>query len=272
MNQSTKIIRGEQAKVPLNAAIVGGGKACLNLLHILDEVRLKRLNMKILGVADMNPEAPGLVYARELGLFTTDNFQELYDLEGLNLIIELTGSTKVREKLIKTKPLHISSMDHRGARLLWDLIQIEVEKTELERERLRNEEKNREHIQAILDFLPYRIMVVNMDMTIDTVNDTYLKDLNLTRDEVLGKKCYEVRYGRNKPCTESGTSCFLEGRLEELKKIGRFSTMKEYKDKEGKTRFDVITISPIFDDNGEIVQLLETSRDVTGRIKSMTGT
>jgi PAS domain-containing protein len=265
MNESSKIIRGEQAKMPLNAAIVGGGKACYNLLLILDEVRLKRLNMKILGVADMNPEAPGLLYAKKLGLFTTANFRDLYDLEGLNLIIELTGSTKVREKLIRTKPLHISSMDHRGARLLWDLIQIEVEKTELERERLRNEEKNREHIQAILDFLPYRIMVV-------TVNETYLRDLNLTRDKVLGKKCYEVRYGRDKPCTETGTSCFLKGRLEELKKIGRFSTMKEYKDKDGKTRFDVITISPIFNDNREIVQLLETSRDVTGRIKSLTGT
>jgi hypothetical protein len=81
-----------------------------------------------------------------------------------------------------------------------------------------------------------------------------------------------VRYSRDKPCTETGTSCFLKGRLEELKKIGRFSTMKEYKDKDGKTRFDVITISPIFNDNREIVQLLETSRDVTGRIKSLTGT
>jgi PAS domain S-box-containing protein len=272
MNESAKIVRGDQAKVPLNAAIVGGGKACYNLLQILDEVRLKRLNMKILGVADTDPEAPGLVYAKKSGLFTTANFQDLFDLEDLNLIIELTGSTKVREKLIKTKPLHISSMDHRGARLLWDLIQIEVEKTELERERLKNEEKNRKHIQAILDFLPYRIMVVNMDKTIDTVNETYLRDLNLSRDEVLGKKCYEVRYGRDKPCTEAGTSCFLAGRLEELKRIGRFSTMKEYRDRDGNVRFDVITISPILDDDGEILQLLETSRDVTGRIRSMTGT
>ena len=271
MNDFTKIIRGEQAKVPLNAAIVGGGKACYNLLHILDGVRLKRLNMKILGVADINADAPGLVYAKQSGLYTTPDFRDLFELEGLNLIIELTGSTKLRENLMKTKPIHISSMDHRGARLLWDLIQIEVEKTELERERLKTEEKNREHIQAILDFLPYRIMVVNMDMTIDTVNETYLKDLNLKREEVLGKKCYEVQYGREEPCTDFGTSCFLKGRLQDLKKIGRFSTMKEYKDKDGKTRFDVITISPIFDDDGNIVQLLETSRDVTGRIKSMTG-
>jgi PAS domain S-box-containing protein len=272
MKESSKIIRGDQAKVPLNAAIVGGGKACYNLLQILDEVRLKRLNMKILGVADTNPDAPGLAYAKQAGLFTTADFRDLFELEGLNLIIELTGSTTVRENLIKTKPLHISSMDHRGARLLWDLIQIEVEKTELERERLRNEEKNREHIQAILDFLPYRIMVVNMDMTIDTVNETYLNDLNLTREDVLGKKCYEVRYGLEEPCEETGTACFLKERLQELKKIGRFSTMREYKDRDGKTRFDVITISPIFDDDGKIIQLLETSRDVTGRIKSMTGT
>jgi len=272
MTGTAKIIRGEQAKRPLNAAIVGGGKACYNLLQILDQHRLSRLNMKILGVADVNADAPGLVYAREQGLYTTADFRDLFDLEGLNLIIELTGSTKIREDLIRSKPLDISSIDHRGARLLWDLIQIEVEKTELERERLRNEEKYREHVQEILNSLPYRIMVVNMDMTIDTVNETFLADFNLEREDVLGKLCYEIRYGTDKPCNVSGSSCILRGGLEELKRSGRLSTMKEYKDRDGKTRFDVITISPIFDENGEIVQILETSRDVTSRIKTMTGT
>ncbi len=269
---ANRIIRGDQASVPLNAAIVGGGKACYNLLNILDKDRLSVLNMKILGVADVDSEAPGLAYAREMGLFTTSDFEELFGLEGLNLLIELTGSTKIREALIRKKPIEISSIDHRGARLLWDLIQIEIEKTELQKERLRAEKKRKDHIQVILDSLPYRIMVVNLDMTIDTVNRTFLQGFGFKRSEVIGEKCHQIRYGKSSPCSETGTACILQHGIEELKRQGLFSTMKEYRDREGKTRFDVITIAPIFDDDGNIVQILETSRDVTGRIKTMTGT
>jgi PAS domain S-box-containing protein len=265
------IVRGDQASVPLNAAIVGGGKACYNLLQILDSDRLSMLNMKILGVADINQDAPGMVYARELKLFTTGDFHELFDLEGLNLSIGLTGSTKRRDELIKSMPIEISSIDHRGARLLWDLIQMEIEKTELQKERLRAEQKRKEHIQTILDSLPYRIMVINLDKTIDTVNRTFLTEFGLEREEVLERKCHEVRYGYNRPCCEYGAACIIESGLDELKKKGLLSTMKEYKDRDGRSRFDVITIAPIFDDEGSIVQILETSRDVTGRIKSMTG-
>ena len=83
LNKGTQIIRGDQARTPFNVAFVGGGEACHNLLRILDRERLSRLQMKILGVADTNLKAPGLVYAKELNLFTTSNFQDLYTLKGL---------------------------------------------------------------------------------------------------------------------------------------------------------------------------------------------
>ena len=273
MSDKAEIVRGEQAKKPLNVAIVGAGKACYNLLHILDEERLSRLSMKIMGVADKNSNAPGILYAKEINLFTTDNFKELYRLEGLNLIIELTGSLQLREELLRTKPKEMSAIDHRGARLLWDLVQTEVEKTELERERVRSEERQKKQIQVILDSLPYRVMVVNLDMTIDTVNQTFLRDFKVTRQEAIGNKCYVVRYGLDEACWKSGTACILEkGGLEDLKKKGLFTTMKEYVDSHGNSHYDVITIAPILDEKGDIIQILETSRDVTGRIRTMTGT
>ena len=126
--------------------------------------------MKVLGVADINPQAPGLVYAAKLNLFATTNFEELYDLVNLNLLIELTGSEEVREAILRTKPTGISIMDHRGARFLWNLIQMEMEKTKLEKNHHAEEEKEKRHKQVILDSLPYRVMVVNEDMTISTVN------------------------------------------------------------------------------------------------------
>ncbi|MBL6978326.1 MAG: PAS domain-containing protein [Desulfobacteraceae bacterium] len=265
-DEAMTLIRGKQAEETLNVAIVGGGKACYNLLKILDENRQSRLKMKILGVADVNPGAPGLCYAKELDLFTTDRIQGLFDLDGLDLIIELTGSAKVKEAVFRTKPSGVSIMDHVSARLLWDLVQIETEKMELEREHQRYAERAKKQTQVILDSLPYRIMVINLDFIVETVNQTFLKEFDFTRDDILGRYCYEARYGLDKPCKEAGNICYLEDRLEQIKEKGSLSTIKEYVDENGETRFDVITLAPIFDEQGKVIQLLEASRDVSERL------
>jgi PAS domain S-box-containing protein len=267
MSKSIQIIRGKQADLPLNVAIVGGGMACLNLLKVLDKDRLSRLKMKLLGISDRDPDAPGILYAKDLDLFTTTNFQELFTLEGLNLLIELTGSKKARDEILQTKPAGVSLIDHRAARLLWDLIQTEMEKTELEKDREAYQEKEKKHIQLILDSMPYRVMVVNMDMTVDTVNQTFLREFNLTPQQVIGRPCFMVRYGLDQPCDELGRVCYIKTHLDEIKEKKLVSTYNEHVDDQGKTHFDVITVAPIYDEHGEVVQILEASRDVTERIK-----
>jgi two-component system NtrC family sensor kinase len=262
-----QIRRGKQAQLPLNTVIVGGGKACYDLLRLLDKDRLSRLKLNIIGVSDINPDALGLRYARVLNLFATTNMDELFNLEGLNLIIELTGSPALRDKIYEKRPSGVSMIDHKAARILWDLIQIETDNTQLARERQSLRERTRGQTQVILDSLPYRIMVVGMDMSIETVNRTFLKDYDLQHEEVIGRHCYEVRYGLDKPCLEQGRTCFMTDRLEEIKEKGLISTYQEYKDEKGETRFDVVTIAPIYDERGEVVQLLEASRDVTARIR-----
>ena len=265
--ESVQIVRGRQADIPMNVAIVGGGKACQNLLKILDGDRLSRLRLKILGVSDKNPGAPGFRYAKASNLFTTTHLEELFTLEGLNLIIELTGSEHVRDEILRTKPSGVSFMDHRAARLFWDLIQTEMEKTELERERQGYQEKEKKHTQLILDSMPYRIMVVNMDMTVDAVNQTFLREFNLTPQQVIGRPCFMVRYGLDQPCDEIGKVCYIKDHLEEIKEKKLISTFNEHVDKNGETRIDVITIAPIYNEQGEVVQILEASRDVTERTR-----
>ncbi len=267
VSESVQIVRGRQADIPMNVAIVGGGKACQNLLKILGGDRLSRLRLKILGVSDKNPEAPGFCYAKESNLFTTTHLEDLFTLEGLNLIIELTGSEHVRDEILRKKPSGVSFMDHRAARLLWDLIQTEMEKTELERERQGYREKEKRHTQLILDSMPHRIMVVNMDMTVDAVNQTFLREFNLTPQQVIGRPCFMVRYGLDQPCDEIGRVCYIKDHLEEIKEKNLISTYNEHVDKRGETRIDVITIAPIYNAQGEVVQILEASRDVTERTR-----
>ncbi len=266
-NETRQIRRGTQADLTLHVAVVGGGKACSDLLHLLDAERLSRLKMKILGVFDKNPEAPGIRYARELKLFVTDRLEELFSLQGLNLIIELTGVAALQHEIYSKRPAGVSVVDHKAARLLWDLIRIETEKRSLEEEHQTVEQKTREQTQLVLDSLPYRIMVVSMDMTIETVNRTFLKEYGLRREEAVEKHCYEVRYGLDKPCSAYGKPCFVTDRIEEIKEKGLISNYREYKNEQGESRFDVITIAPIYDDHGQMVHLLEASRDVTERLR-----
>jgi PAS domain S-box-containing protein len=269
IDKGIQVIRGRQAQVEFNAAIVGGGKACYNLLKLRDVDRSKRLKIKVLGVSDTNMGSPGIRYARELGLVTTTELRELYSIEGINLIIELTGSTEVAETIFKTRPPGITVIDHVGARLLWDLIQMEVETSELEKNWRKYLDYIRKQSRVVPDSLPYRIMVVNMDKSIETVNKTFLDAFNLTEEQVLGKHCYEIKFGpdRRRSCVEEGSSCYIEDHLEEIKRDGIFSTIEEYPDDKGGSRFDVITVAPIFNEKGEIVQILEASRDVTDRVK-----
>ena len=185
----------------------------------------------------------------------------------MNLIIELTGVAALQNEIYAKRPAGVSVMDHKAARLLWDFLQIEAERTRLEQERQTYQRKSREQTQVILDSLPYRIMVVNMDMTIDAVNRTFLKEHGLTYEEAVGQACYTVRYGLDKPCSDYGRPCSITDRLEELKEKGLISTYQEYKDEHGETRFDVFTTAPVYNDQGEVVQVLEASRDVTERIR-----
>jgi PAS domain S-box-containing protein len=122
-----------------NIGIVGGGRVCKAILRIVLGENFRTHRMNILGVAEIDDKAEGFMYAREKGIFTTSDFRELYALDGLNLIIELTGDNQVLEELKSTKPAKARLIDHFEAMSVWDFLQIEEE-------RLRIKEDVRKHI------------------------------------------------------------------------------------------------------------------------------
>jgi PAS domain S-box-containing protein len=249
--KETPIRRGTQSRVPLKAAIIGGGKACEDLLILLSDERLIRLKMEILGVADSNPESPGLVRAKKLGLFTTGDFAELYALPGLNLLIELTGSTSVRERMIRINPIQISFIDHRGARLLWDLIQIEIEKHELQVE---SEKKLRQFLESAHDV----IIIKDLEGRYLYVNPAGGGSTGLTREQVIGHTDFEL-------FPESQARAMYENHQEVVReRKTRFS--KDRMHIAGEVRhYDTVRF-PIFNELGEMNSLAIISRDVTEEV------
>ncbi|CAO3421849.1 oxidoreductase [Azospirillum endophyticum] len=79
-------------------AVIGAGETGTPLLRRL----LAAPYVELLGVADLDPEAPGMRLARYHGVKTTTDFQDLAALgERLDVLIDVTGVPAVREALRK---------------------------------------------------------------------------------------------------------------------------------------------------------------------------
>ena len=235
----------------------------MEILRAVQEGRLP-FNMRIVGVAEPEQEAEGVLLARKLGIPVTPHYPDLYGVEGLDVVVELTGDPGIAEELLQNKPPRVSVVDRKAADVFLLPMAGDAHEGEVLHEPMNSNGHKRQQTQIILDSLPYRIMVVNKDMTINMVNKTFLRNMGLGWEDVVGKHCYEVRYGLHSPCGECEKPCYLE----EVKKQHRtISTIHEFTGKGGEERYEVITVAPILDDKGDIANLLEASRDVTDRIK-----
>jgi len=144
-----------------NIAIVGGGRVCKAILEIVLGENFSGKGIRIVGVADINDEAEGFVCAREKGLYTTMEYRDLYTLEDLDVIIELTGNNEVLGELKASKPEKVHLIDHFEAMSVWDYLQIEDERARIIRdlhtysadpERIKEEfELFSKHLEKIVD-------------------------------------------------------------------------------------------------------------------------
>ncbi|MBT8363875.1 MAG: hypothetical protein KJP23_04160, partial [Deltaproteobacteria bacterium] len=109
-------------------AVVGGGRFCKNLLELLYSEHFEDQRPSILGVADKDDQAEGLLYAGRKGIFTTCDYRELFELENLQIIMELTADDKLSVKINMTKPDKVRLIDHIECRTIWTSLQVEAEK------------------------------------------------------------------------------------------------------------------------------------------------
>ncbi len=117
---------------PTKVAILGagrGGRALVDLLHHIPSI-------KIVGIADRNPEAPGLERAHELGIPVTTDVPDLISNHGAGLILDVTGDPKMEAYLHVHKPPAADILGGSASHLLWTLIQHE---SRLEAELLQSE-------------------------------------------------------------------------------------------------------------------------------------
>jgi PAS domain S-box-containing protein len=144
--------------------------------------------MNLIGVADTHPGSVGCRLAIEKGILTTTDYRNLFELEDLNMIIELTGQKEVANDISRTKPDHVGLMDHVAARLFWDVFQIEEERIHecnLAENQLRQSEQR---YRTVLQAVPDPVIVYDIEGKGTFVNPAFTRVFGWTSDEILDKK------------------------------------------------------------------------------------
>lgn len=145
----------------IGVVIVGGG----NRGAIFVDQFCKSGVVDVLGVVDINENAPGMKLAEDLNIPTSHDFRDFLDKEGLNKFIDVTGNIQVQEELLNADTGNIEVINTGSAELMLKLIE--------------------EHKQV-------EEGILNLNKTLIGLGSNFEKNINLLTQaagEILGGTC-----------------------------------------------------------------------------------
>jgi PAS domain S-box-containing protein len=179
------------------------------------------------------------------------------------------GNDYIREYRVKTKAGKTLWIQDRGQVVRNEKGEIEyfsgvffdITEQKMAQELVRQQEH---YYRSILRNMHESIWVIDKNYQITDVNNTFLTVHDLSREETLGRKCYEVIHGYSKPCHEYGEDC----KLREVFKTGEpRQRFHKFVRKDGSNIWVDISVSPLKDEQNKVTHIIESARDVTEQKK-----
>ncbi len=164
----------------VNVAIVGAGAGGCTLYRILKTMDM----INIVGIADKNPHAPGMLLAKRDGVFNTTDFIELIRKPGIDVIIEATGQTEVQSRIHHAKHGETAVMEAQAADLMITILE--------EKEKLLEIKKIKGELSAILSSVQEAIEVADINGVIKYVNPAFSRVTGIPEETRIGRNIFEV--------------------------------------------------------------------------------
>ena len=240
----------------LNVGVVARGARCLTIMQTLNAFEPSRMRMKLVAITATTKSAACYKYAGEMEIEVYDHYLDLLALESLDLILELTGDKQILSDLVKNKPESIGILDSQASTLFFDLSSLYEQAARRETEI----SMATSFASALLEASPDGVMLIDRDYRIINCNNSPLITGGKSRSAILGNHCYNVMHGNAKVCTRSDRICPAQ----ETIKTGRPSrTTHEILGPSGESQLSQVTTYPIFNETGQIAQIVVTVRDMT---------
>ena len=117
--------------------------------------------------------------------------------------------------------------------------------------------------ERVFESLSFPTLILRPDKVIVTTNRKFLDKYGLKMEDVTGKTCHEVFYRSKTPCSMSvcplpKVLAYREGH----------STLRQVMNSRGQEGWEDRVFSPILDEDGQVIYIMESIRDVT-KIKSL---
>jgi PAS domain S-box-containing protein len=248
----------------MRTVIIGGGKGCIAILDLAAGPFLRELTLDVECVADVDPDAPGMVRARELGISTSTEPMAIVARAGIELVIELTGLDSVLNEIHKVIPFGVRLIDHTVAHIFWDLANAKreqewhlVEITSLE-EKIETE---RRFLQSLFDTIPDLVVVFDRNKQIVRTNGAFLRFSGTSPDAIVGTSCQDLLAATELAAAVTEISEILDAVLRTAKPrstIWQTSYPKE--------AYWEVTHTPILDRHGVVEGIVGTWHRITERI------
>jgi PAS domain S-box-containing protein len=131
--------------------------------------------------------------------------------------------------------------------------------------RKRAEEKIRQSeqfIRDILDTVDEGFIVIDKKYRILIANRAYCSQVGGCVENIIGRHCYEIAHGKDRPCYETGEECATRQAIETGKPHSAFHRRK---DANGNFLYIETKAFPIKDASGNVTSVIETINNITDK-------
>jgi two-component system, NtrC family, sensor kinase len=225
---------------PTKVAILGagrGGTALLDLLHQIPSI-------KIVGIMDRDPSAPGIQRAQDLRIPVSYRPDELVSNHGVNLIMDVTGDPAIEQFIHAHKQPTTDVLSGSASRVLWELVRHEAN--------LQAELFQAEKLAGIGSFATGIAHDINnplqliMGLAENLADETDLKTIHEQAQDIVeavrrtSAICRDLTQYARKASTRDETTVHLNNRLDEALKIARYAAS-----------FHHITVGKLYQESAE---------------------
>jgi PAS domain S-box-containing protein len=243
----------------LTIGAVARGDQGRRIIRDFEEIKLSRLRIQLaalalVGGADLLPEE-----ARPKGIRIYSDPQELLTQEHLDVILEFTGDRSVLADLAAQKPETVGLLDQKSSFLFLDIAQL----YDLMGARDTEITLAKSFATTLLEASPDGVLVLDREYRIINSNDSPLVTGGKSRQDILGRYCFEVMRQQPTICRDREACCAIEETIRTGKPARK---VHDRLMPDGTTRVCQITAYPIYNRFQEMLQFVITVRDMTQEI------
>ncbi len=125
-------------------------------------------------------------------------------------------------------------------------------------------EESRDFLQMVIDAIPEPTMVIDVEYSILLANRA-IQEFAGEDPVSRSLKCHQVTHHSSHPCEGMDDPCPLD---EAIRTKAPVTVVHTHYDREGNERIIEVQAAPIFDDAGEVIQIIEGGRDITERVRA----